>query len=401
MNIRKRLAYCRVIWKKGLLLLPRFLIAIICITGVLAAAVYGFYTYVKKDQIMPRARVAVVTVEGDLLTMVGATAVANMDSVKQVAELKFMSEADARAAMADGNIEAAIYLTEDIYHDISDGKNTPVLVQISSKARMGMNMFEDLLETAMTLLHTGQASVYALESAAEGREVVTSISDLMDLMADQFVDLALNRSMIWESTLLSPYGDITSMDFYIMTMIMVITIVFLGMGFGGLYDRRSRTVEQCIRRTGIGPVTSALARVSVIMVVLWALMAIVCFCLGRFSDFIEFKPVQLVSLGALAFSMAGLIHLVHSLVSGSQGTFFYLLITIMMFVAGGGLFAAAYLPGPVQKVVPFLPVELWQTYLSQILWGSVSQGTLIKVLLAGAGLITAGSICSELITKRG
>ena len=223
----------------------------------------------------------------------------------------------------------------------------------------------------------------------------------MDLMADQFVDLALNRSMIWESTLLSPYGDITSMDFYIMTMIMVITIVFLGMGFGGLYDRRSRTVEQCIRRTGIGPVTSALARVSVIMVVLWALMAIVCFCLGRFSDFIEFKPVQLVSLGALAFSMAGLIHLVHSLVSGSQGTFFYLLITIMMFVAGGGLFAAAYLPGPVQKVVPFLPVELWQTYLSQILWGSVSQGTLIKVLLAGAGLITAGSICSELITKRG
>ena len=39
------------IWKKGLLLLPRFVIAILCTTAVLFGVVYVFATYMQEDQV--------------------------------------------------------------------------------------------------------------------------------------------------------------------------------------------------------------------------------------------------------------------------------------------------------------------------------------------------------------
>ena len=392
MNVRKRLAYCRVIWKKGLLLLPRFLIAIVCVAVVLTGVVYGFYTYVQKDQVLPKAKVAIVTVPGDLVTGIGANAVANMESVKDVCEIVFMEKRAAETAMEQGEIDAAIYLTEDIYDNIENGENTPVRVQLASKAHMGLNVFEDLMATGMTLLQTGQAMVYSLGSAAHGRETSQSVPDLMDSMAMDYLDLAINRSTVWRSKLVSAYGDIPATDFYIMTMILVIVCVFLGMGFGGLYDRQGRTVEQCLRRTGIGMGTGTFARMSVITAVIWTLTAVIVCAMGLFTEFSEFRPIQLLLLLGLAFSIAGLVHLIHSWMAGSNGTIFYLLIMILMFVAGGGLFPSAYLPAAVQKIVPFLPVSLWQKYLVDTIWREISVTTVVQVLALGAAMMIAGSV---------
>ena len=390
--LRRRTAYCRMIWKKGLLLLPRFVIAILCTTAVLFGVVYVFATYMQEDQVLPKAKVALVTAPGDFVTRLGANAITGMNSVQQVCDIQFMDKEEAEESMQTGKIDAAIYLTEDIYSDISSGENTPVRVQVSSRSFAGLDLFEDLLGNGMTMLQTGEAMVYSLDAVAYDHETKISVSDLMDRLALQFVALAMERSQTWRSTLLSPYGDINVVQFYIMTLILVVTCVFFGMGFGGLYDRQSRTVEQCLRRTGIGTGTGTFARISVITVVLWVLMAVIAWAVGTFTDLSEFHPAQLLHLAVLAFSIAGLIHLIHSWMSGAFGTIFYLLIVVLLFLAGGGVFPPAYLPELIRRVVPFLPVHLWQQYLTEILWESTVQKTIVQVVFLGAVMIVAGSI---------
>ena len=129
-----------------------------------------------------------------------------------------------------------------------------------------------------------------------------------------------------------------------------------------------------------------------ITVVLWVLMAVIAWAVGTFTDLSEFHPAQLLHLAVLAFSIAGLIHLIHSWMSGAFGTIFYLLIVVLLFVAGGGVFPPAYLPELIRRVVPFLPVHLWQQYLTEILWGSAAQKTIVQVVFLGAVMIVAGSI---------
>ena len=69
-----------------------------------------------------------------------------------------------------------------------------------------------------------------------------------------------------------------------------------------------------------------------------------------------------------------------------------MLIVVLLFVAGGGVFPPAYLPELIRRVVPFLPVHLWQQYLTEILWESTVQKTIVQVVFLGAVMIVAGSI---------
>ena len=163
--LRRRTAYCRMIWKKGLLLLPRFVIAILCTTAVLFGVVYVFATYMQEDQVLPKAKVALVTAPGDFVTRLGANAITGMNSVQQVCDIQFMDKKEAEESMQTGKIDAAIYLTEDIYSDISSGENTPVRVQVSSRSFAGLDLFEDLLGDGMTMLQTGEAMVYSLTNS--------------------------------------------------------------------------------------------------------------------------------------------------------------------------------------------------------------------------------------------
>ena len=396
--LRRRTAYCRMIWKKGLLLLPRFVIAIACTAAVLFGVVYWYASYSQKGQVIAKAQVALVTAPGDLVTRLGANAIITIDSVRQVCDIQFMSEKEAEEGIRAGKIDAAIYLTRDIYNDISSGENTPVRVQVSSRSLAGLELFKELLADGMTMLQTGEAMVYSLDAVADDHAAKVSVSDLMDRFALQYVDLAMDRNKTWNRELLSAYGNIDSVQFYTMTLILVVTCVFFGMGFGGLYDRQSRTVEQCLRRTGIGTGTGTLARISVITVVLWTLMALIAWILGTYTELSVFHPMQLLYLAALAFSIAGLIHLIHSWMSGAFGTIFYLLIVVLLFVSGGGVFPPAYLPPLIRRMVPFLPIHLWQQFLTEILWGSAARKTVVQVLFLGAVMIVAGSIgmrCTE------
>ena len=397
MDRNQKAIYYGLIFKKGILILPRFFLTLLLTAVVLIIGTVAVYTVTQNRRALnPKIHVAVVVPGEDVATQMATQMIGEMESVKSICDFSFLSAEEADAAMHNGSIQAAIYLTENIYDDIYHATNTPVRIQVAKSSGLGVQRFKDLVNVGLSMLQVGEATVYSLLDISKDYEMQVSPYDLTDTIAMSFVDLAMNRNNIWNTTFLSPYGNISMMGFYSVTAALAVVCLLFGAGFAGLYDKKERAVDICLRRMGIGSVTRSLARLLIMTVVNWFLLLIVLVPALYITKSAEItgKLVLLlvVALWPLAFSVAAFIHLVNAFAVGESGSLFYLIISILLFVLGGGLFPAAFLPSALYRLSSFLPIGFWQKYLADLLWNGFQGASLRTILIYGAGMAVLGGI---------
>ena len=377
------LVYLELTWKKAFLLLPRFVLTILGTILVLAAAAFILYAAGREGTVLPRVSVAVVTEDGDLTTGMGARLAEKMDSVKSVCDFHYLNEEEAEQALREGTVQAAVYLTRDIYNDINNGINTPVRIRITEDSGLAVQTFQDLVNVGISMLQTGESAVYAIDETAVTYPVTRPVPDLMDQLAMKFLALALNRSGAFRVTTLSAYGNITITGFYLATGLLFVTVVLFGMSFAALYGQEEKTAGICLRRNGAGPVWQSLCRISAMTFILWVLLGFCSWLLTEATKAADFRIWHFLMLLPLAFSAAGFLHFVYSLAGGQEGSLVCLLSGILIFVFGGGLFPSSMLPGGLSRICSMLPVQYWQRYLADLFWNGFSAADLIKILFAG------------------
>ena len=397
MEKQRKGIYYRLIWKKGFLILPRFLTTLVITALVLAlASILIYHVMQKRQSLLPRVQVAVVVLDGDVATGMTVRMVSEIETIKNVCDIKIMSRSAAETAIREGSVQAAVYLTEDLYHDFASGTNTPILVQVTKDSGLGVQRFRDLVEVALSLLHTGQSTIFTLDDITAKYPMKISVQDLKDTLADDYVSLALNRNLVWNSTVLSAFDPVTTMNYYSVTAALFIICLFFGTGFAALYDKKERSVDICLGRMGIGPVTKSAARLLIMTFVSWLVLIVVLIpsYLITTKTGIHAATVFWIIPGTLpaAFCTAAFIHLVNACAVGESGSLFYLIVCLLLFVIGGGLFPAVYLPPVLAKFAGYLPISLWQQYLTELLWNGFSAVTLVRILAAGLVMAVIGGI---------
>ncbi len=391
MNSKKPIYYL-MIFKKALLILPRFLLTIAVTAAILIGATFLLYQDAQERRLLPRLQIGCVVPDGDAATAFTARMIANMDALKNLCDFAILSEEEADSSLLSGRLHMAFYLTPDIYNDVNNGVNTPVRIRVSKDSGMAVQMFKDLVYVGLSILQSGESANYALGETARDYEMTLDVAALRDNIASQSISLALNRAKIYTTYLLSAYGNISMAGFYVMTVLFAIVCLFLGMGFGALYDRKERTVDQCLRRMGIRTLSQTLSRLLSMGVVIWVMMVFILFIVGTFTAIAPFSLSLLLPLIPLAFSVAAFIHMGSALTAGEQGSLFYLLLCVLLFVLGGGLFPSAYLPPSLKNIAAFLPIKAWQQYLSGLLWNGFNARHLLSVVCFGTVMAVLGSV---------
>ena len=395
MKNRTRGIYYRLIWKKGIVILPRFLLTLITTSVILAfsAALIFSVTNRSKSQ-NPKIQVGMVIPDRDVATLLAIRMVAEMDAIKSVCDVSFMEDEKARIAVRDGSIQAVIFVTKDLFEDVSSGVNTPVLIQVGEDSGLGVQRFRDIINVGISLVRTGQAGMYTLDEMMELHEVTENARTIRNNTIDDYFLVLLNRQNIWQTTLLSSYGDISMTGFYCITAALGIVCLLFGTGFAALYDKKERAVDVCLSRMGVGVITRSLSRLLIMSFVCWGLMFILLLpalvILGEASLSFSLVVRLFAGLVPVAFSVACFIHLVYAFAVGESGSMFFLICAILLFVLGGGMFPAAYLPPVLSHFSRFLPVYFWQKYLSDLLWNGFSFAHCAIVLLYGLAMGLAG-----------
>jgi hypothetical protein len=383
---RKKILACFVLeWKRGVRLISSALVIFALMMGALGISTAVFCLAVQQKQFLPKVEVGLVIPDNDDTTKSLVRLIESMPSVRSISKFHLVSKKEADRGLAEGIYHAALYLTEDLYDDINEGRNTPLVVKTRLGDGIDTDLFRSLVESGVSFLQTAEASIYSVEEVSRYQSLTISQGQLLDQIALRYVNAALARKDLWNTTTLSAYGGISMKEFYLIAFLLSVLLLF-GIGFAKLYSKEDRIVAIGLRRVGVGYPALGAAKVTAMTFVLWLILNATCLILYLTTDMIPFVPFFFLKTIPLVFSMVSFTHLIYSLIESEAASFFYLLMALFMFILAGGIIPSAFLPGFLQGIGRCLPVGAWQRYLAAVLWKGLSQKLLFDILLFAAAM---------------
>ena len=91
--------------------------------------------------------------------------------------------------------------------------------------------------------------------------------------------------------------------------------------------------------------------------------------------------------------------MIYSFASGESGSLVYLLVSLLVFVLGGGLFPASFLPEVLAAVPKYLPIQLWQRVLTGAFAGESAAEAVRLTLVYGIVMIVVGVLGAKAAEK--
>lgn len=350
-------------WKKGLKLIPLFFLMLFLTAALLGAAVLGLGVTGKGKSLL-RIDVAVAGGNEDEMTEKALQLVQQMDVIKSICIFHRVSAAEADQKVQDGTFDAALYLTEDMYEDINEGYNTPVNIRISDEPTLAGNLFTELVETGVHDLQIAESAVYAVYDVSAEYPTRRSTRKIANRMADRFISLFLARGTFFKTTVLSPYGDMTVLQFAVISLLLIFPLL-LGIGFAPFYRTDETVTGRALVRIGVPRLYQSGVKILVMTGIIWLFMMLlagICTVPELLREYHFLKPAAMI---LPALGMAAYIHLVYNLLPGEGGSYLYLITSALMVVFAGGLFPLSMMPQAMIRISRCLPFYEWQLFLSK------------------------------------
>ena len=391
----KAKTYAWIEWKKGLKSIPLFfLITVIGILLLLAALAVSRAASGSNDASL-KIDVAVAGAKGDSMTEKAVTVVRTLDVVRTITRFHMTDTDEADQGIADGTYDAAIYLTGNMYEDINEGYNTPVVVRFSGNSVLEADLFRELIETGVKDLGIAESSIYAVYDLSREYPTAKKTRKIATKMAKRYIRMFLERTLLFDNELISSESEMTPLE-YAVTSLMLIMMLLTGVGLAGFYSADEVVTGKALERTGIRRWYQNTVKIAVISSVIWLMQQIVSCILAVLLRGGEIRMVHPLATIPLAVGVAALIHLVYRVIPTNSAALVYLLVSVFMIIAGGGFFAPSSMPKAAEAVSRILPFSTWHLYLSKLLkTDGGAGGVCVRVLIGAVIMIALAAVLSR------
>ncbi len=345
------------------------LLLLATLTVVAGQALYGGNPFSKIS-------VAVSTPEKDDLTDMLLRFIASMDSVKSVCEFRQMEEGEALDALREGELQAFISLPARFYEDVDSGKNTPAVVYFPKDNGFGGVLFRELLKDGVSMLQTAEAGVYATYACiGDDDQLVIEHAEVGNLLARAYFGAVSDRTVIFDSEVISPFGKTDAVGFYSVAAVLMI-LMLCGPGLAFLFDKASVSVLQRLGQSGANALMLSFEKTCVMLTGL-LLPALIAVALSGKWNYIAHVIVFLFSLSAYFFAIYELAG------EGQRGSILLLILSIGQLLPAGVMVPASYLPAQAARLGTYLPAASWFSLLRDI---AISEKSITLMPTLGLGL---------------
>ncbi|MBR2046867.1 MAG: ABC transporter permease [Agathobacter sp.] len=369
-----------------------FFVIVLLIVGVLGIS-FGF----QNEQILQKVKVAMVIPESETLINKGVQFLSAMDSIESICEFYYMEEEDAKEALEDGDLQVVIILPVNFYEDVYSGDNTPAEILMAEGKQTNYQVFEELLTTGVSYLQISEAGVYAVLDGAKGESTLMGRTKIGDFVAQKYITTLFDRMDVYEEKTVSSFG-IVDFGEYALIMLLLFMLLLVGTNFSVLYQENEKAVERKLRAEGVSPLVLSLTKVAIIAICLWALWTVaysgICVVCSMLELEILWWDISCIIYGfVLAVSVAAFYHLVYELSgNGAQGSILLLFVNIGMLLCSGIILPSSYLHDAVAFLGKCTPVALWNTYIQQFMFDSVTVELLFTFILVTIVEILLGAV---------
>ncbi|NLG03252.1 MAG: ABC transporter permease, partial [Clostridia bacterium] len=142
-----------------------------------------------------KLKVAIVLPDQNEITDMAVNLISTMDSIKSVCSFSYCTKEEAVSGIEQGNYQAAMLLTKDMYQDINSGINTPARILFAESDATEMIVFRELLRDGVWMLRTCESGVYAYLAYLYYNQVPT-INDIGTLLAQRYMTVIFDRETL-------------------------------------------------------------------------------------------------------------------------------------------------------------------------------------------------------------
>ena len=376
--------YARLEVKRVLLRLGVFLFACILLMGVLGGCFFLAAKLLTERGELKRIRVAMATEQDegsdfDLMVRLASS----MESVQSICALEPMSWDEAKTALDNKEIQAAILFPGSFYSDVMDGTNTPAKIVFPADSPFETGVFRELLLDGVSLIATAEAAIYSAEDAYTVYGGELSRRDMELMLTRIFTVTALERNHIFENRQESSLGE--AEDLYghylaaALTVLSLLAPVFLSF----LFTPEEFYLERRLVLYGVPRIAGRLLKLFLMVLLTWGIDLLFLLALRCLEDVlpiplsVTIHPLFLLLpvLGSCVFADA-----MYRFLGVSNGVLAILLAGFSQMLLSGIVVPSVFLPAWAALPGSLLPAAGWllgylgafaghpSAYLLQLFW---------------------------------
>ncbi len=381
-------------YKKSIKVLGKSMISIMLMLILLVSGVAAVSYITLQSQVFQKINVAIVIPDEEKELRVITQFASAMDSVRSICEFRYMDSGEAWQEMQSGEVQAIIEFPANFYEDVYVGNNTPANIYFPEQSPLNVIVFRELLTTAVSYLQTSEAGVYASLSVAGSDQTQMAYKEIGDYVASLYYKEIIRRGAIFENEVLSPIGTVNYDQYYFSALVLLV-LLMSGLNCGGLYKKNNKSVDQKLKIYGLGRWKVSFVKILVMTLTMW-LVGIVLYIAGCGMtsilnyNFMHLDGRVILGLFLLCASIASYFHAIYAVTDNSlQGSVMLLIVNIIMIVCSGLLIPTAYFPDAVKSIGNFLPLNLWNRYHINLIFGEIRIKEIIQVfglMITGTGI---------------
>lgn len=325
----------------------------------------------------------------------------SMQSVKSICHFSYMSEDEILERIKEGRIQAALVFPEHFYRDVDMGRKTSVKLYLPEEMTTELTAFSELLEDGISMLWTAEAGVFSVLKQAGVEKTVVPQGSIGNEMAEQYVKQMFCRSDLFESEVCSPFGIYGQSAYYCSTG-MLFFLLAAGLTFFPLYRKRERAVVNKLTLYGITGRTFMWVRIVVMtnILMLTACLYYGAGCILTYAldmDLLFWDKWILPGLYLLCLVFAAFYHVIYAVTGDSFTGILVLMAVELIIAAGSGIFIPlSYLPEWMSQAGKWLPLQQWNMYNMNLLFGTCS----LKNIMEMIGWLAVAATIGTVICKR-
>ena len=331
-----------------------YLLIILALTAVFAAVSFAIG---KNDT--PRIKTAVVMPDDNKLTQMMIRYISQMDSVNSMTDFVYMSKDEAFESLDNNQINVIIELPPDFYDNVNNGYNTPLDIYIRNDADGLTKGFVQVIKSGTGYVKTTEAAVYSfLNLSRSGEyEVVLQNESIGDHIAYVYANLLMHRTRIYNTTIISEFGEIEGAVFYFWSGFLIV-MLYICLSFGYLYREQERSIEKKLIGFNISSLKISVIKefiMSLHLTIAGLLLAFAALYAGKKLEITFFEPHfwQILVLWLISFTLAGMFDMIYSFSGNDYGVMATLLsVSVLMVICAGMIIPVSRL-GQIPKVIGY------------------------------------------------
>ncbi|MDD3369345.1 MAG: ABC transporter permease [Lachnospiraceae bacterium] len=370
--MKQSLNYLKLQLKQAKAAFPRSIAASSLLLVLIGSiAILGIH-FLYQGKLVDQIRIAVVADETNPMTKLLLSYVSNMESTEALCVFENVEESRGLEGIKQGTYAACMILPETVVEDILNGTNTPVRVVLPENGGIGTILLQELTDAGADMLSVAQAEIYATYDLVVDTRMYDRLAELEAKVDKQNLDMALNRTGVFQQEQLSAVGKLAIWQYYLAAGILL-SLLLWGISCSFIQDEPT-VMQDLLKRQGCPDLIQLLCKLNAVFVmylgyaiVLFALLRIIGTYIG-IEMFIEKWDILIFMLMLLLMATWTL---ALSYLAGKDGAQFFLFPVAAFGVMGisGGFAPMAFLPDKMRTIGELLPVHKLIAWLG----GSIRQ----------------------------